>query len=245
MLHIHQKLHPPSPKGPTQEFNSRKGPRNTASLTLASLRHVFHTDVASYTPKSSHRTGEDSFDHKEGTLTSGLIYAVLWGNTQSTATVCFPCLLNLYSLTISGMYILSIFTSHSPPLLWNPSFSQQASPTLVAFVVLDPASLNGCSHVCKWCLFTQIWATPQKQLRKAIAYPHLTFSVLAQVLTETYICAFVIFIFLWILTANGGHMTEEWCRAFKMAQQVKTFAGKPDDLSSIPGTHMVEEENCL
>lgn len=31
-------------------------------------------------------------------------------------------------------------------------------------------------------------------------------------------------------------------RASKMAQQTKSFAAKPDHLSSIPGTHMGEEK---
>ena len=34
-------------------------------------------------------------------------------------------------------------------------------------------------------------------------------------------------------------------RASEMVQQVKVLAAKPDDLSSIPGTHTVERENGL
>ena len=34
-------------------------------------------------------------------------------------------------------------------------------------------------------------------------------------------------------------------KAYKMAQLIKVLAVKPEDLSSIPGPHVVEGENCF
>lgn len=36
-----------------------------------------------------------------------------------------------------------------------------------------------------------------------------------------------------------------YLRTIKMAQWVKVFAAKPEDLSSIPGTYMIKGENLL
>ena len=52
------KHHPPSPKGPTQEFNSGKEPRDTAVLALASCRHSPTLTIPLALSKPSHRTEE-------------------------------------------------------------------------------------------------------------------------------------------------------------------------------------------